>query len=316
MISSSVVVLPQPDSPTRPSVSPSRMSRSTPDTACTEPTRRLSSAPLSSGKVLVRPSTSSTARRAARGTAAERRLGCRRQRVDGFTVDAAVVDPLRPDAGGGVLGRGGEDRSRATGASSGSPSAHEVDRDRAAGLERATRRQVHQQRRVPRDRHQRRAGRWCPRGAPRRAARSCTASAAAANSSSTGAFSTGRPAYMTMTSSAVPATTPRSWVIMITAAPVSALASSSTSRICACTVTSRAVVGSSAMITFGLLAIAIAITTRCRIPPENSCGKEPGPLRRVGDADQVEQFDGPLLGRGGLPGPGGPAAPRRSGGRP
>ena len=60
----------------------------------------------------------------------------------------------------------------------------------------------------------------------------------------------------------------------ISAAPVSAWASLSTSRIWAWTVTSRAVVGSSAMITFGSLAIAIAMTTRCRIPPENSCGND------------------------------------------
>jgi hypothetical protein len=39
-------------------------------------------------------------------------------------------------------------------------------------------------------------------------------------------------------------------------------------------VTSSAVVGSSAMISFGVLAIAIAITTRCRMPPENSCGND------------------------------------------
>ena len=38
-------------------------------------------------------------------------------------------------------------------------------------------------------------------------------------------------------------------------------------------VTSSAVVGSSAMITSGWFAIAIAIITRCRMPPENSCGK-------------------------------------------
>ena len=42
---------------------------------------------------------------------------------------------------------------------------------------------------------------------------------------------------------------------------------------CACTVTSRAVVGSSAMITSGLRDSAIAIITRCRMPPENWCGK-------------------------------------------
>jgi hypothetical protein len=36
----------------------------------------------------------------------------------------------------------------------------------------------------------------------------------------------------------------------------------------ACTVTSRAVVGSSAMRHFGWHAIAIAIIARCRMPPE------------------------------------------------
>ncbi len=57
---------------------------------------------------------------------------------------------------------------------------------------------------------------------------------------------------------------------MITAAPVSFWASLSTSRTCAWIVTSSAVVGSSAMITSGSLAIAMAIITRWRIPPENS----------------------------------------------
>src|SRR6266496_3283350 len=42
--------------------------------------------------------------------------------------------------------------------------------------------------------------------------------------------------------------------------------------ICACTVTSRAVVGSSASSTCGSLASAIAIMARWRMPPENSCG--------------------------------------------
>ena len=46
----------------------------------------------------------------------------------------------------------------------------------------------------------------------------------------------------------------------------------SRSRICACTVTSRAVVGSSAISSFGSLASAIAIIARCRMPPENWCG--------------------------------------------
>ncbi len=42
------------------------------------------------------------------------------------------------------------------------------------------------------------------------------------------------------------------------------------SRICACTVTSRAVVGSSAMRMSGLLASAMAIMTRWRWPPDIS----------------------------------------------
>ena len=47
---------------------------------------------------------------------------------------------------------------------------------------------------------------------------------------------------------------------------------SSSSRICACTITSSAVVGSSASSTFGSQASAIAIAARWRMPPENSCG--------------------------------------------
>src|ERR1022692_1339055 len=44
-------------------------------------------------------------------------------------------------------------------------------------------------------------------------------------------------------------------------------------RTWACTVTSSAVVGSSAMSSSGLSAMAIAIIARCRMPPENWCGK-------------------------------------------
>ncbi len=85
-------------------------------------------------------------------------------------------------------------------------------------------------------------------------------------------ISTSFPAYMTPTRSACPATTPRSCVIRTTAAPVRSFACSSTSRICAWIVTSSAVVGSSAMITLGSFAIAIAIMARWRMPPEYSCG--------------------------------------------
>ena len=65
----------------------------------------------------------------------------------------------------------------------------------------------------------------------------------------------------------------------------------SVSRIWACTVTSRPLVGSSAMSTSGSLAMAIAITTRWRIPPESSC--EPArQFARLGSPDHFEQLDG------------------------
>ena len=44
------------------------------------------------------------------------------------------------------------------------------------------------------------------------------------------------------------------------------------SRICFWIVTSSAVVGSSAISSLGSQASAIAIITRCRMPPENWCG--------------------------------------------
>ena len=60
--------------------------------------------------------------------------------------------------------------------------------------------------------------------------------------------------------------------MMMIAMPSRDWRSSSSARICACTVTSSAVVGSSAISNLGSLASAIAIITRWRMPPENSCG--------------------------------------------
>ena len=74
---------------------------------------------------------------------------------------------------------------------------------------------------------------------------------------------------MTMTSSARSATTPRSWVISTSEVPSSPWSLTRSSRTWAWMVASRAVVGSSAMISAGSRARAIAIITRWRIPPEN-----------------------------------------------
>ena len=90
-----------------------------------------------------------------------------------------------------------------------------------------------------------------------------------AKMSATGPRSTIRPAYMTATSSTISATTPRSCVISRIAIPSRSRSSFISSRICACTVTSSAVVGSSAISSFGLQLSAIAIITRWRMPPDS-----------------------------------------------
>ena len=78
-----------------------------------------------------------------------------------------------------------------------------------------------------------------------------------------------RPAYITTTSSQVSEITPRSCETRITAIPFSCWNSTSSARICSWVVTSSAVVGSSASSSFGRAEIAIAIITRCRMPPLN-----------------------------------------------
>ena len=77
---------------------------------------------------------------------------------------------------------------------------------------------------------------------------------------------------MTTTWSAMSAITPMLWVMMSTEASNSSRARRSRSRISACTVTSRAVVGSSARIRPGFSTNAMAMTMRCFWPPENWCG--------------------------------------------
>jgi hypothetical protein len=66
-------------------------------------------------------------------------------------------------------------------------------------------------------------------------------------------------------------TTDRSWVIQISAVPVSRQLLHLGQDL-AWIVTSSAVVGSSAMIRSGLCSSAMAIATRWRMPPENWCG--------------------------------------------
>ena len=84
---------------------------------------------------------------------------------------------------------------------------------------------------------------------------------------STGACSTTRPRYITATSVAISATTPRSWVISMIAMPSSCWSRRIRSRIWVWVVTSSAVVGSSAISRVGSQDSAIAIMARWRRPP-------------------------------------------------
>ena len=83
-----------------------------------------------------------------------------------------------------------------------------------------------------------------------------------------------------------------------TAVPSSCCRPASSSRICAWTVTSSAVVGSSAMSRAGRQASAMAIITRWRMPPDSSCGQAAAARRGVGDADEAEHRLGLRPGRG------------------
>ena len=115
-------------------------------------------------------------------------------------------------------------------------------------------------------------GRRIERSARRRAGAACKGGAAGSVSRRVTPSSTRRPCCSTATRSAISATTPKSCVMNRTAVPCLRRRSSISRRICACVVTSSAVVGSSAMRSFGSSASAIAIMTRWRWPPESSCG--------------------------------------------
>ena len=85
--------------------------------------------------------------------------------------------------------------------------------------------------------------------------------------------STIRPLCITMMRSASMSTTARSCVMNRHAKPISACSVLNSSSTFACTDTSSAEVGSSAMSRLGLSASARASDARWRWPPESSCGK-------------------------------------------
>ncbi|MFD0540725.1 hypothetical protein ACFQY7_49890 [Actinomadura luteofluorescens] len=84
--------------------------------------------------------------------------------------------------------------------------------------------------------------------------------------------STTLPCRMTTTWSAMPDTTARSCETKTRAMPCSSRNRASRFRTAACTVTSSALVGSSARMTSARRATAIAMAKRCAWPPETWCG--------------------------------------------
>ena len=111
-----------------------------------------------------------------------------------------------------------------------------------------------------------------PDSARPRAASSCSCAAAPAAPSRDRPCSTRLPCCITAIRSAISATTPKSWVMNSTAMRRADCISRISASICACVVTSSAVVGSSAIRMSGSSVSAIAIIARWRWPPETWCG--------------------------------------------
>ena len=216
------VDLPEPLSPTSPTTSRSAIASDTSSTACTI-------CPRPSGKCFVTPRASISGAIACRRVAA----GAARRRV--FVMQPAA----RAMARGSTVERRRMLRLA------------ERHRVRAAREVRAARRRREQIRRRAFDRPQALRA-TCPCSASRRASRRCTDARADRTHRRRVPCSTISPAYMTATSSAMRATTPRSCVISTIAMPTLRCSSFSRSRICAWIVTSSAVVGSSAISTCGL----------------------------------------------------------------
>ena len=86
------------------------------------------------------------------------------------------------------------------------------------------------------------------------------------------------PAYITPTRSHMLRMTPRLWAINRTAAFVSSRSVLMRPSTSASTVASRPVVGSSSTSSLGSDANAMAMTTRCNMPPDSWCGKRSSTL--------------------------------------
>ena len=253
------VDLPQPDSPTSPTVSPPNRSRLTPSTACTRATSRWISVPSLIGKYFLTSRAESsgspppfsltpTPRPAARrreprsccfcSTVRKQASRCsRRPRASSIGSSVAAVERVR------AARRGTRQPAGSASIDGGWPGIVESRRDlgrSSRGIEPSS-----------------------PHVYGCCGLRNTRASCPARPSG---------PAYITTTRSAMSATTPMSCVIRTMAESNSWRSRLISSRICAWIVTSSAVVGSSAISRSGLHDRPMAIITRWRMPPENWCG--------------------------------------------
>ena len=248
------VVLPQPDSPTRASVRPAPIANETPSTARTCPIVRRNN-PRRIGKCTFRSRTSSNAPLCAAGNAAAAAPASGRK---GGTA---------PSSSRWHLAKCGWSAPPGTACQAGTS----VSQRACTKVQRGAKR--HPMNCIVR-------GGTMPgivvRDAPRLAAPGSAANRRVAYGCKGRAKNDSRlpismisPAYISATRWAMRATTPRSWVMSRIAMPLVRWSSASRSRICACMVTSSAVVGSSAINTSGSEHSARAIMTRCFIPPES-----------------------------------------------
>ena len=237
------VDLPQPDSPTRPSVSPRSIVSDTLSTACT-------------GRV----STGAPKRAAMRSPSDTRGRNIFETRS---TLRKAALMPRAPSPDDGSARRAYRRRRAADRWRRARPPFRSASRRGTPAADAERRRRPRNLRRLASGSRARGQGAEQSLGVGMTRSRSTRA---------VGPSSTSLPAYMTAMRSASDETVARSWLIQIIAAPVSRTRPRISVRICAWIETSSAVVGSSATMTSGSCSSAMAMATRWRIPPENWCG--------------------------------------------
>ena len=285
VISRPVVVLPQPDSPTSASVSPAQHLEVEPVDRLHRPDLALQQPP--GDREVLLQAASRRAGRSRGSWAGSLQLRARSQPCRHLLVqDPAPLGVVEVAGAPGGPARLAQLRTLGLGQPAGAaPGA-------AARVERAARGRVSRRRRASRGSASAGPCRPVEAAASTPAGPRCRGARARRTSRRRCPSRRTRPPYITRMSSANSATTPRSWVMSMIAESNSACRSRIRSRICACTVTSSAVVGSSAISRSGSLEApsrssrAAACRRRTcadsRRPAGRGCGMPTRPSRSIG----------------------------------